>query len=71
MLKGSTAFKGQEVLSNWYHQNIFNTSITNVIKLEIQPRLLESAEQNLTLLPYPSTQSLLPSPLKPQLNTSP
>ena len=30
-----------------------------------------SAEQNLTPFPYPATESLLPSPLKPQLLTSP
>ena len=51
--------------SKYFHYN--NTSITNLKKLEIQPRLLELAEQNLTPLPYPATQSLIPIPLKPQL----
>ena len=34
---------------------------------KIQTRLLESAEQHLTPLPYPATQSLLHSSLKPHL----
>ena len=40
-------------------------------KLEIQPRLLESDSHNLIPLHSPATQSLLPSPLEPNLFTSP
>ena len=52
-------------------QNISITSITNIKKLVIHPRLLESVGHNVTPLSYPATQTLLPSHFKPQLSNIP
>ena len=51
--------------SGYNNTKHFRYKYTKCQKLEIHPRLLESAQQNLTTLPYPATQSRLPSPFKP------